>query len=68
MNKQTKSGGIGCLTAVGIVFLVLKLLAIEPVAHWPWIWVLCPFWIPLALGLAGALLIFVFAFIIGSRR
>jgi len=52
MDKQTRSsGGIGCLTVIGIVFLVLKVLAIEPVAHWPWIWVLCPFWIPLALGL-----------------
>lgn len=56
------------MTVVGIVFLVLKLLAIEPVAHWSWVWVLCPFWIPFALGLLVAIGFFAFAFIIGSRR
>lgn len=68
MNKQTRTGGIGCLTVVGIVFLVLKLLAIEPVAHWSWVWVLCPFWISFALGLLIAIGFFVFVFIIGSRK
>ena len=68
MNKQTKNNGIGCLTAVGIVFLILKLLAIEPVASWSWWWVLCPFWIQLVIGILIAIGIFVFAFAIGSRR
>lgn len=68
MNEQTRTGGIGCLTVVGIVFFVLKLLEIEPVAHWSWVWVFCPFWIPLALGLLVAIGFFAFAFIIGSRR
>ena len=56
------------MTAVGIVFLVLKLLAIEPVAHWSWVWVLCPFWIPFMLGLFIAIGFFIFAFILGSRK
>ena len=43
------SSGIDCLTAIGIVFIVLKVLAVEPVAHWSWLWVLCPFWMPIAL-------------------
>ena len=49
MNKrETKhSGGIGCLTVIGIIFIVLKCLSIEPVASWSWLWVLCPFWIPI---------------------
>lgn len=68
MNKQTGTGGIGCLTVVGIVFFVLKLLAIEPVAHWSWVWVLCPFWIPFALVLLIAIGFLVFAFILGSRK
>ena len=56
------------MTVVGIVFLVLKLLAIEPVAHWSWVWVLCPFWIPFALVLLIAIGFLVFAFILGSRK
>lgn len=68
MNKQTGTGGIGCLTVVGIMFFVLKLLAIEPVAHWSWVWVLCPFWIPFVLGLFIAIGFFVFVFILGSRK
>ena len=68
MNKQTGTGGIGCLTVVGIMFFVLKLLAIEPVAHWSWVWVLCPFWIPFVLGLFIAIGFFVFTFILGSCK
>ena len=68
MNKQTGTGGIGCLTVVGIMFFVLKLLAIEPVAHWSWVWVLCPFWIPFVLGLFIAIGFFVFAFILSLRK
>ena len=68
MNKQTGTGGIGCLTVVGIMFFVLKLLAIEPVAHWSWVWVLCPFWIPFVLGLFIAIGFFIFAFILSLRK
>ena len=67
-NSNVKSNGVGCLTVIGIVFLVLKLLAIEPVAHWSWIWVLCPFWIPFILCLFVAGGGGGFAFILGSRR
>jgi len=48
-KSSAKSGGIGCLGVIGIVLIVLKLLAVEPVAHWPWLWVLCPFWGPVAI-------------------
>ena len=40
---------MGCFDVIGIVFIILKLLAVEPVARWSWLWVLCPFWGPLAL-------------------
>jgi small Trp-rich protein len=49
MSTNKNSGGIGCLNVTGIVFLVLKILSVEPIAHWSWIWVLSPFWIPTAI-------------------
>lgn len=49
MESSTKSNSIDCFDVVGIIFIVLKILAIEPVAHWSWLWVLCPFWVPLVL-------------------
>lgn len=64
MDNKSKSaaGGMGCLETVGVVFIVLKLLEVEPVARWSWWMVLCPFWIPVVLvvflaavaGLLGA--------------
>lgn len=44
-----KQSGLGCLTVIGIVFVLLKALAVPPVASWSWIWVLCPFWISIAI-------------------
>lgn len=38
---------------LGIAFIVLKLLH---VIEWSWIWVLAPFWIPVALVLAFAII------------
>jgi uncharacterized membrane protein len=49
MSTNKNSNGIGCLTVIGIIFLVLKILSVEPIAHWSWIWVLSPFWIPTAI-------------------
>ena len=48
-ESSSKSGGIGFLTVIGIVFVLLKILAVEPVASWSWLWVLCPFWAPIAI-------------------
>ena len=63
MSNSSKSEGMGCLTVIGIVLVVLKFLSVEPVAHWSWLWVLCPFWAPIALIVAFA----VIAAIIGRR-
>lgn len=45
MNKRSSttasSGGVGCLTVIGIVLVVLKLFNL---IDWSWIWVLAPFW------------------------
>lgn len=56
MNRQkgetTYSGGVGVMGLLGVVFVTLKLLAIEPVASWSWWWVTAPFWGGLVLFLA----------------
>ena len=45
MSDNSKSGGIGVCSLLGVAFVVLKLC---PVIDWMWRWVLGPFWIPLA--------------------
>jgi uncharacterized protein (DUF983 family) len=49
---------------LGVAFIVLKLTHI---IEWSWLWVLAPFWIPLALlltvALVGALIVGVIALI-----
>ena len=45
-NPQTTGTSIAGL--LGIAFVVLKLTGI---IAWPWLWVLAPFWIGLAIGL-----------------
>jgi hypothetical protein len=45
-DTRTSSGGIGFPGLLAIVFITLKLCG---VIAWPWIWVLAPLWIGLAL-------------------
>ena len=40
--------------AVFLVFLVLKLLEVGPVAEWSWWWVTAPLWGPALIALAFA--------------
>jgi hypothetical protein len=49
MNNKQSSGGIGILMVIQIVFIVLKLLGVAPVATWSWVLVLLPLWIDLGL-------------------
>lgn len=51
-KEKAASSGMGLGTMVFIVFLVLKLAEIGPVAEWSWWWVTSPLWIPLALIIA----------------
>lgn len=55
MNNSGR-GGVSICTVVGIVFIILKLVG---VITWSWLWVLCPFWIPIVI----LILIFIFGFI-----
>ena len=50
MENNYKSGGIGFVGLLTIVFITLKLCG---VISWSWVWVLAPAWI----GLAVAILI-----------
>ena len=54
---------IGLGTILGVVFLVLKLLG---VIAWPWIWVLAPFWIGIALVLVIFIITLLFAGIVSK--
>lgn len=65
MESKTSSGDIGCLTVVGIVFVILKLLGVQPVCEWSWLWVLCPFWLPLAIGIGFMVCVGLFVMLIG---
>lgn len=42
MNNKTKQGGLGIVSVLTIILIVLKLLG---VIKWSWIWVLSPIWI-----------------------
>lgn len=54
--KKTKenNGGMGIGAVVLVVFIVLKLVG---VIDWSWWWVLSPFWIGLAVIVAGIVLL-----------
>lgn len=43
MSNNTSSGGIGFLSLLVLIFIVLKLT--DNIA-WSWWWVLCPLWAP----------------------
>ena len=44
--QESSSGSIGISGLLGVAFIVLKLTG---TITWSWVWVLSPFWIPLAL-------------------
>ena len=52
-EKTVVSSGCSLATVLGVVFLVLKLVG---VIDWAWVWVLAPFWIPVALVIAVVLI------------
>lgn len=62
MDSKYSSSGIGILTVVQVVFIVLKLLGIAPVANWAWSVVLIPLWIDLGI-VAVALIIILLVYL-----
>jgi len=57
--QSQKSGGIGVLVTLFLVFLVLKLTGN---IDWSWWWVTSPLWIPFALFLSLVVVISFFVF------
>ena len=48
-SVEVKRNGIGCLTILGIAFVIMKLSQVGVVADWSWWWVLSPFLIQFAI-------------------
>ena len=63
-NKNTSRNGLGIGTILFLIFLTLKLAEVGPVAHWSWLWVLSPLWIPLVLMGAIVLIVLLATFFI----
>ena len=53
-NVETKHVGIGFAEALTLLFITLKLCG---VIDWPWLWVISPIWITLALIAVIAIII-----------
>jgi hypothetical protein len=48
-SSSSSSASISTAGLLGVLFVGLKLTGF---IHWPWLWVLAPFWIPIAIILA----------------
>ena len=48
-NQVQVGSGLSTSSLLGVLFVGLKLTGY---IQWPWVWVLSPFWIPLAIVLA----------------
>lgn len=55
---QGSAGGTSIAGLLGILFIALKLTG---VISWSWVWVLAPFWIPLAIFLGVLFIVGVIA-------
>ncbi len=59
MEKKAKRGGLGFVSVLTLIFIVLKLAGR---IDWLWIWVLSPIWV------AGVFFMLVFAIILIAGR
>lgn len=63
-DNNSASGGIGFFGLLAIVFITLRLLG---QISWPWVWVLSPIWIPVAVAVVILLAVVVAGLIRASR-
>ena len=66
MSSKTSSGGIGVAGVLTIIFFVLKVLNVQPVADWSWFWVFSPIIFSIALVVFIVILIAIIAAIFGN--
>jgi hypothetical protein len=57
VTVQLGGSGVSFTALLGLLFIGLKL---GGVIAWSWFWVLCPFWIGLAVILSIVLVVFIF--------
>lgn len=62
---EKSSGGVGLMTVLQVVFLVLKLCN---VIKWSWVWVLSPTWIALGVSLVLFLVWLIIKLILNKKR
>lgn len=60
-STEVKTGGVGFMGLLAIVFITLKLLEVTAVATWSWWWVLAPLWLPAAIVMSFVILVVIFA-------
>lgn len=56
MDKKTRTGGMGFVSTLTLIFIVLKCCGL---IEWSWWWVLCPVWISALLCLAALAVILI---------
>lgn len=63
-TTETPRASFPILGILGLIFITLKLTG-----HitWSWVWVLAPFWAPLAVAVVLAVIVFIVAMFIGKR-
>jgi hypothetical protein len=64
--SKSKTVSFPLFGILGLIFVTLKLAEIGAVATWSWIWVLSPFWLPLAVVLSIAAVIGLIAITIAA--
>jgi hypothetical protein len=60
-DSNIQSSGISVFSLLGLIFITLKLIGY---IEWSWIWVLSPFWIPLAFFVSVMIIVFIIAIIV----
>ena len=59
MSDKTKTNAYGSFPFLGLLALAFIVLRLCKVIMWPWLWVLAPLWIPAAIVVVAAIIIFI---------
>ena len=59
MSNKTKPNAYGSFPFLGLLALAFIILRLCKVITWPWLWVLAPLWIPAAIVVVAAIIIFI---------
>ena len=59
MSDKTKPNAYGSFPFLGLLALAFIILRLCKVIMWPWLWVLAPLWIPAAIIVVAAIILFI---------